>query len=165
MSGVGGDGFIMVYRKDVDLLEVCNGTGAAPYAATRERYLPDGIPMKGIMSVSVPGLVNSWLDVHEKHGLLSLAECFAPAIDLAANGFPVTHVLSRSMRRRPLLAVPTSRPFRPRRTPLHPGKCAIRKTGSHLPDYRDGGREAFTRAKRTGPRQFRRAGSILSLQG
>ena len=44
MSGVGGDGFIMVYWKDAGRVEVANGTGAAPYGATRERYLPEGIP-------------------------------------------------------------------------------------------------------------------------
>jgi len=74
-----------------------NGTGAAPYAATRERYLPQGIPMKGILSVSVPGLVNSWLDAHERYGSLSLSEVFGPALDLADNGFPVTHYLSRAI--------------------------------------------------------------------
>ena len=140
MSGVGGDGFIMVYRKDTDTLEVSNGTGAAPYAATRAHYLPDGIPMKGILSVSVPGLVNSWLDVHEKHGVLSLAECFAPAIDLADNGFPVTHVLSRSIAADPLLCqFPTSQAvFAPNGgQPLQPGEiCYQPRPGPHLPGHR-----------------------------
>ena len=61
MSGIGGDGFIMAYRAEDDSLRVCNGTGAAPYAATLERYR-QGIPMKGILSVSVPGLLNAWLN-------------------------------------------------------------------------------------------------------
>ena len=68
MSGIGGDGFIMVHWKESDRIEICNGTGAAPYAATRERYLPEGIPTKGILSVSVPGLLDSWLASHEKYG-------------------------------------------------------------------------------------------------
>ena len=97
MSGIGGDGFIMVYQKESDRLEVCNGTGAAPYAATPERYLPQGIPMKGILSVSVPGLLDGWLAAHEKYGSLSLAEAMSPAIDLAQNGFPVSHVLAKAI--------------------------------------------------------------------
>ena len=86
MSGIGGDGYIMVYHKESDRIEISNGTGAAPYAATPERYQPEGIPQKGILSVSVPGLLHSWMDVHEKYGVLSRAECLAPAIDLADNG-------------------------------------------------------------------------------
>ena len=140
MSGVGGDGFIMVYRKDTDILEVSNGTGAAPYAATRDRYLPEGIPMKGIMSVSVPGLVNSWLDVHEKHGLLSLAECFAPAIDLAANGFP-RHPRPVQVHRSRPAAVPV--PHLPgrlcprwRASPSARGKLLPKGSGPHVPEDR-----------------------------
>ena len=56
MSGIGGDGFIMVYRRDLGKVEVANGTGPAPLAATRERYADTGIPEKGLLSVSVPGL-------------------------------------------------------------------------------------------------------------
>ena len=110
MSGIGGDGFIMVYRKGADRLEVCNGTGAAPYAASRERFLSQGNPMKGILSVSVPGLLDSWLATHEKYGTLFFAEVMSPAIDLAQNGFPVSHVLADAIASDPLLCqFPTSR--------------------------------------------------------
>ena len=170
MSGVGGDGFIMVYRKDADNLEVSNGTGAAPYAATRERYLPGGIPMKGILSVSVPGLVNSWLDVHEKHGRLSLGECFAPAIDLADNGFPVTHVLSGSIAADPLLCqFPTSRAvFAPNGgRPLRPGEiCYQKDLARTFQAIADGGREAFYRGDiaKSIVRFSEEQGGLLSLQ-
>ena len=109
MSGLGGDGFIMTYRAADDSLRVCNGTGAAPYAATLERYR-DGIPMKGILSVSVPGLLNAWLDVHAAYGALPLPEVLAPAIALAEDGFPVTHYLSAAIAGDRLLReFPTSR--------------------------------------------------------
>src|SRR5687767_4855699 len=44
MSGVGGDGFFMIYRADRREVACVNGTGPSPRAASRERYLPDGIP-------------------------------------------------------------------------------------------------------------------------
>ena len=94
MSGIGGDGFIMVYNRQAGTVEVCNATGAAPYAADPELYRKNGIPMKGILSVSVPGLVAGWLSAHSRYGSLSLAELFDAAIDLADNGFPVSHVLA-----------------------------------------------------------------------
>ena len=109
MSGIGGDGFIMAYRAEDDSLRVCNGTGAAPYAATLERYR-QGIPMKGILSVSVPGLLNAWLDTHEAYGVLPLGEVLAPAIRLAEDGFPVSHYLSGAIASDSLLCeFPTSR--------------------------------------------------------
>ena len=51
----------------------------------------------GPVSVSVPGLVHSWLDTHERYGSLPLVEVLAPAIDLAENGFPVTHYLAQAI--------------------------------------------------------------------
>ena len=169
MSGIGGDGFIMVYRKDADRPEVCNGTGAAPYAATRDRYLPDGIPTKGILSVSVPGLLNSWLDVHEKHGVLSLAECLAPAIDLAANGFPVTHVLSKAIASDALLCqFPTSQAvFAPGGRPLQPGEiCYQKNLARTFQAIIEGGREAFYRGEiaKAMVKFSEEQGGILSMQ-
>lgn len=124
MSGIGGDGFIMTYRAEDDSLRVCNGTGAAPYAATPERYRA-GIPMKGILSVSVPGLLNAWLDAHAAYGRLSLSEALGPAIALAGDGFPVTHYLSAAIAGDALLCeFPTSRAIFTRDgsgEPLRPG--------------------------------------------
>ena len=94
MSGIGGDGFIMVYRRDLGKIEVANGTGPAPLAATRERYADTGIPEKGLLSVSVPGLLDAWLAAHEKYGILPINEVLAPAIGLARDGFPVSRKLS-----------------------------------------------------------------------
>lgn len=124
MSGIGGDGFIMTYRAEDDSLRVCNGTGAAPYAATPERYRA-GIPMKGILSVSVPGLLNAWLDAHAAYGRLPLSETLEPAIALAGDGFPVTHYLSAAIAGDALLCeFPTSRAIFTRDgsgEPLRPG--------------------------------------------
>ena len=68
MSGIGGDGFIMIYQKEADRLEVCNGTRRRALRRQSRALLSQGIPMKGILSVSVPGLLDSWLATHEKYG-------------------------------------------------------------------------------------------------
>ena len=110
MSGIGGDGYIMVYWRQTGEVKVVNATGAAPYAATRERYLPDGIPMKGILSVSVPGLLDGWSAAHERYGVLTWREVFEPAISLAADGFHASHKLAEAITSDPLLcSFPTSR--------------------------------------------------------
>ena len=146
MSGIGGDGFVMVYWKDADRIDICNGTGAAPYAATRERYLPGGIPMKGILSVSVPGLLDSWLSSHAKSGSLPLGEVMAPAIGLAANGFPTSHVLSQAIAADPLLcSFPTSKAvFTKDGRPLKPGEILRQQDLARtFQAIADGGRDAF----------------------
>ncbi len=146
MSGIGGDGFIMVHWKEPDRIEICNGTGAAPYAATRERYLPEGIPAKGILSVSVPGLLDSWLASHEKYGVLSLRQVLTPAIELAANGFPTSRVLSNAIAADPLLCrFPTSQAvFTRDGRPLRPGEILYQENLARtLQAVADGGREVF----------------------
>ena len=98
-SGVGGDGFILIYWAQTGQVSAVNATGPAPGAATRERYLEDGgIPMKGMRSVSVPGLVDGWLLAHQRYGALPLAEVFRPAIAYCEEGFPVSHLLADGMR-------------------------------------------------------------------
>ncbi len=98
-SGAGGDGYLLIYKADTGEVSAVNATGAAPRAATREFYLKrGGIPMRGILSVSVPGLVDGWLVAHERHGLLGLERVLEPAISLCEDGFPVSHKLSGSLR-------------------------------------------------------------------
>ncbi len=149
MSGIGGDGFIMAYRAEDDSLRVCNGTGAAPYAATLERYR-QGIPMKGILSVSVPGLLNAWLDTHEAYGSLPLGDVLAPAIALADDGFPVSHYLSGAIAGDSLLCeFPTSRAVFTRSDTgeaLRPGDI-LRQTdlARTLSTIAEQGRDAFYR--------------------
>ncbi len=98
-SGVGGDGFIFIYWAETGQVVSVNATGPAPRAATRETYLKNGgIPMKGMRSVSVPGLVDGWLLAHERYGELKLEDVFAPAISLCEDGFPVSHRLAGGLR-------------------------------------------------------------------
>lgn len=123
MSGIGGDGYLMIYHRGRGSVEVVNATGAAPLAATAEEYR-DGIPMKDIRSVSVPGLLDGWMEAHARHGRLRLVDLFAPAIDWADNGFPVTQRLAENIAADPaLISTPSSRViFAPEGRPLQAGE-------------------------------------------
>ena len=146
MSGVGGDGFIMIYNRQAGAIEVCNATGAAPYASDVDWYRENGIPTKGIMSVSVPGLVDGWMAAHAKYGTLSRAEVFDAAIDLSENGFPVTHVLAGVIAGDRLIReFPDSQAvFAPGGAARRPGQI-IRQQGlaNTFKAIVDGGRDAF----------------------
>ena len=97
-SGLGGDGFILIYHAETGSVTGLNATGVAPYAATREEYLREGgIPMRGIRSVSVPGLVDGWLMAHERYGALTLEQVFKPALSLSEDGFPVSSKLASAL--------------------------------------------------------------------
>ncbi len=105
-SGLGGDGFMMIHTKPLGVakgqIDIVNGTGAAPLAATRELYR-DGIPQKGPLSASVPGVVKAMVEAHTRFGWLKLAECIEPAIELCEEGVPTTHRVARLLESEPPL--------------------------------------------------------------
>ncbi len=83
-SGLGGDLFALV-EHDSDVTAF-NGSGSLPAGFV----IPDdAMPAGGAHTVTVPGLVDGWGALHERHGRLPLAACLQPAIRLAREGFPL----------------------------------------------------------------------------
>src|SRR5579871_5273126 len=64
-SHLGGDAFIIVYEAKTGKTTALNASGAAPRAATPDRF-PDGIPLRGLAAASVPGLVDAWFTLYER---------------------------------------------------------------------------------------------------
>lgn len=92
MTGIGGDAFAMVYWSKTSKLEAINSTGRAPRALSLEYFTSRNMtqmPAAGMQTITVPGAVDAWVSLLEKHGTLKLAELLAPAIALAESGFPV----------------------------------------------------------------------------
>jgi gamma-glutamyltranspeptidase len=98
--GIGGDAFWLVWDEAAGEQLSLNGTGRAPAGADarvlRERGL-NRLPLRGPLGISMPGVVRSWGDVHRRWGRLSLAQVLAPAIELAADGFPAWDGLRRAV--------------------------------------------------------------------
>ena len=88
-SHLGGDAFLITHHAKSKENLAFNGSGEAPHSATAQAYL-SGIPMHGFESATVPGLVSTWFEAHERYGKLPFAELLAPAIDYAENGFAAT---------------------------------------------------------------------------
>jgi gamma-glutamyltranspeptidase/glutathione hydrolase len=98
MTGLGADMFVLFYNAKTGEVKFINGSGFAPQAATIEFYKSKGgIPDEGPLSISVPGAVGSAAWAVQKYGTKSLAEDFAPAIEMAEQGFPVTEALARGL--------------------------------------------------------------------
>ena len=91
MSGLGGDGFYQLYTAKDATSRCYNATGAAPFAATPERFRGSGIAVRGPLSVSTPGLLGGIAAMHAAHGKLPWRQLCGPAIEHAREGFAVSH--------------------------------------------------------------------------
>ena len=96
-SGIGGGGFLVHHSAATRALTSFDGREEAPAAATPTLFLgPDGKPMdrdaavESGRSVGVPGNIRMFADAHRRHGRLSWARLFAPAIRLARDGYALS---------------------------------------------------------------------------
>ncbi|MBA3877661.1 MAG: hypothetical protein C0498_12185 [Anaerolinea sp.] len=89
--GLGGDAFWLIWDATARRQVALNGSGRAPAgvdaAALRARGLST-LPLRGPLSVTIPGAIRSWGDAHARFGRLSRDAILAPAIELARGGFP-----------------------------------------------------------------------------
>jgi len=94
-SGIGGGAFLLYY--DGKQVKAFDGRETAPAAATEKLFqTPEGKAMpfyEGVVggrSVGVPGVLRMLEMAHRQYGKLPWASLFAPAIQLAEEGFPVS---------------------------------------------------------------------------
>ncbi len=84
-NGIGSDAFAIVW--DGRQLHGLNASGRSPAAWTPEYFGDNGVPLLGWNSVTVPGAVSAWVELHAKFGRLPFDRLFEPAISYARNGF------------------------------------------------------------------------------
>jgi len=92
MNGVGGDLFAIVYDAKTKKLYGLNASGRSPYSLTLDEFKKRGlsyIPPSGPLSVSVPGCVDGWFQLHKRFGHLPMQQILSQAINYARNGFPL----------------------------------------------------------------------------
>ena len=97
MNGAGGDLFAIVYSAKDKKIHGLNASGRAPAAATPEEFKKRGvqrIPLRGELSVSVPGVVDGWSELVTKHGTRTLAQALEPAIKYARDGYAVSEIIA-----------------------------------------------------------------------
>ncbi len=88
-SHLGGDAFLITHHAASHNNLSFNGSGEAPHGATPSAYT-GGIPLHGYKSGTVPGLVSTWFEAHNRYGALPMELLLAAAIDYAENGFAAT---------------------------------------------------------------------------
>jgi gamma-glutamyltranspeptidase / glutathione hydrolase len=91
MSGAGGYGTIMVYSAASRETWFLNSSGRIPASVNSDVFRapsPDYLQnRRGAKSVSTPGNVHAWEAMSKRFGKMEWARLFAPAIQLASDGF------------------------------------------------------------------------------
>jgi gamma-glutamyltranspeptidase/glutathione hydrolase len=93
--GIGGGGFMVLYRASDGKVRTIDGRESAPAAMRPDSFWENGIPLPfndarySGLSVGVPGTVETWEEALERYGTISLGEALAPAIRVARDGFVV----------------------------------------------------------------------------
>ena len=100
-NGIGGDLFAIVYSAKENKLYGLNGSGRSPLGLSYEQMKAEldklnrkTIPPLGMLSITTPGTVDAWAELHKKFGKLKLSDDLAPAIRYAEEGFPVTELIA-----------------------------------------------------------------------
>jgi gamma-glutamyltranspeptidase / glutathione hydrolase len=150
MTGIGGDLFAIVYDAKTKTLHALNASGRSAYAATPQEYAKRGqtrMPGTGVLSVTVPGVVEGWSELLSKYGTLSMAKAVAPAVEYARNGYAVSEIISGQWKasEKKLAADPvTAATFLPNGHPLQPGEIFSNPDlAATLEAVGKGGRDAF----------------------
>ena len=105
-SGIGGGGFLLYYDAAAGSVQAYDGREVAPAAAT-ENYLrwvsdtdrtePKPDARGSGRSIGVPGIVRMLTDVHAEHGKTPWRDLFAPAVQLADDGFDISPRLAAAI--------------------------------------------------------------------
>jgi gamma-glutamyltranspeptidase / glutathione hydrolase len=103
-SGLGGGGFMVIYRAKDKKAFALDFRETAPQASRRELFMKEGkavssLSLTGALAVAVPGEVAGLVEAHKRFGTLPLAVLTSPAIKLAAEGFPVDGALRVAIER------------------------------------------------------------------
>ncbi|MCY3736958.1 MAG: gamma-glutamyltransferase [Gemmatimonadaceae bacterium] len=90
MSGIGGVGYMHIYSARDGEHKVCDYVGLTPAAADLSLYTDREQQSLGPLSPLVPGACAGWMEALRRYGSMDAAAVFAPAIELAEGGFPLT---------------------------------------------------------------------------
>jgi gamma-glutamyltranspeptidase/glutathione hydrolase len=94
-AGIGGGGFMVIYRASDGKVTTIDHRETAPAAMTPTSFWENGVPLPfndarySGLSVGVPGTVEGWTEALEQYGTMTLAQVLAPAIHVARHGFVI----------------------------------------------------------------------------
>jgi gamma-glutamyltranspeptidase/glutathione hydrolase len=92
-NGIGSDAYAIVW--DGKRLHGLNASGRSPAGWTLERFKGHkAMPARGWDTVTVPGCVSAWVELHAKFGKLPFKKLFEQAIEYGRKGFLVSPTIA-----------------------------------------------------------------------
>ena len=92
-NGIGSDAYAIVW--DGRKLQGLNASGRSPAAWTPDYFKGrSAMPVRGWDTVTVPGCVSAWVELHQKFGKLPFKRLFEPAIHYGREGFLVSPTIA-----------------------------------------------------------------------
>jgi gamma-glutamyltranspeptidase/glutathione hydrolase len=92
-NGIGSDAFAILW--DGKQLHGLNASGRSPAGWTPELFAGEkAMPARGWNTVTVPGCVSAWVELHRKFGKLPFARLFEAAIRYGREGFLVSPTIA-----------------------------------------------------------------------
>ncbi len=105
-NGIGGDLFALIWHEESGQIYALNASGRSPLGLSFERLIEilddkgaTSIPPLDLLSVSVPGAIDGWFEMHERFGFMPMADILAEPIYYAEQGFPVSEAISTGWQR------------------------------------------------------------------
>jgi len=102
-NGIGGDLYAMLWDPKAAKVVGIAGSGRSPRGLSletvRSRAKGGVLPSYGAVTVTVPGTVDAWWQLHQRYGRLKWRELFEPAIAYAEGGVPLSPVVAYYMNR------------------------------------------------------------------
>ena len=93
-TGIGGDCFAIVKMENKKPISI-NGSGINPKNANLNYFKKNKIDSIGLLSphsVTIPGAVDAWFEMHKRFGKLDFEQLLITAENYARNGFPVHEI-------------------------------------------------------------------------
>ncbi len=90
MSGIGGVGYMHIYSAGKEEQKILDYIGLTPAAAELSLYPEESDQDRGPLAPIVPGACAGWLEALAQYGTMDARTVFAPAIEFAEQGYPLT---------------------------------------------------------------------------
>lgn len=105
-NGIGGDLFALIWHEESGEIYALNASGRSPLGLSYNRLMDlldekgeDSIPPYDLLSVSVPGAVDGWFEMHGRFGSMPMNEILEEPIWYAEDGFPVSEAIASAWQR------------------------------------------------------------------
>jgi gamma-glutamyltranspeptidase / glutathione hydrolase len=100
-NGIGGDLYALVWHEETGKVYALNASGRSPRGLSFDQLQQElasqnrtSIHPLSPLSVSVPGAVDGWFELHGRFGQLPMSDLLEQPIFYAENGFPVTEAIA-----------------------------------------------------------------------